>query len=236
VPFITSATHGRVLALTFQDPTSRNSFSLRAAEELETIASSLNSKIKAIVFQSSGRVFCSGGNLSDHAAMRDPSEGMRANRRIGEILAHFASLDVPTVGAVGGDCFGGGVELISAFDTIITVPHAVFGLWQRRIGLSFGWGGGERLQARLGLKRLRRLALSTDVLSAREALDVGLVDAIVPEANLHEEALKVALRLSALPHAPVGPLKVWRSNEERRLFEALWWNEEHRAVLSRRRV
>jgi enoyl-CoA hydratase/carnithine racemase len=177
-------------------------------------------------------VFCSGGNLTDYAAMTSPEEGKRVNRKIAAILDEVSRLPVPTVCAVTGDCFGGGVELISAFDVVLSVPHAMFALWQRKIGLSFGWGGGKRLESRLGIHKLRQLALSANSFSALEAMKLGLIDAVSIDERLLEDARACAMGMSALPKAPVASLKSYTPEKEKEIFESLWLNEEHAKVLA----
>lgn len=238
--------------ITFSDPASRNAFSFRAAEELwSTIENNYNQNLfDGLLFRAEGRVFCSGGQLSDYATMMEaggvrvpaaangPELGRQVNRRISEILERLALLEKPTVCLITGDCFGGGLELMSAFDGVLAAPHAMFGFWQRKIGLSFGWGGGHRLQERLGSKRTRQLALAAATVPASEALALGLVDAVHPEPLLDAAGEAWLRRWMNLPRAPVGPLKSWdvtREREphqrEREIFEELWGNEEHRETL-----
>lgn len=233
--FIRSAISDRILVVTFDDPTSRNSFSSKAAEELDRCLSANAGTFDALVFESAGRVFCSGGNLSDYAAMTKADEGKAVNRRITEVLDRVSRIETPTVCSVGGDCFGGGVELISAFDHVLAVSHAFFGLWQRKIGLSFGWGGGARLERRLGSGALRRLALSAETFDARSALSAGLVDEVVTAEILRSRALARARALMALPKAPIASLKSWEANRELEVFESLWLNEEHQKALAARK-
>jgi enoyl-CoA hydratase/carnithine racemase len=111
----------------------------------------------------------------------------------------------------------------------------MFGLWQRKIGLSYGWGGGARLEKRLGAQTLRRLALSTSAISAREALEVGLVDQLVSDSSLESYARSLAARLIALPKEPVQTLKSFDSQRESGDFNSLWWNDSHRAILESRK-
>jgi len=228
--------HDSILTLEFRDASSRNSFSIRAAEELREMCESKKGSYDAIVFYAPGRVFCSGGNLADYAAMTAANPGRDVNRRISQILDDFSRLTVPTFAVVHGDCLGGGLELISAFDTVLTSPHALFGFWQRRIALTFGWGGGRRLERRVGSKKLTQLALSASTFGSLEAHRIGLVDAVCVEPLLMEEALKRAKKLRDLPKAPVQPLKAWETAKEQQTFESLWWNEEHKAVLKARAV
>lgn len=228
---ITSFLRDDVLWVSFSDPASRNAFSIAAARELRAV---LNGSFRALVFSAPGRVFCSGGQLDDYASMASADEGRRVNDEIRDVLTKLASLPVPTIACVAGDAFGGGVELISAFDYVLSVPHAMFGLWQRRIGLSFGWGGGARLEKRLGAGVLRSLSLSTHAVSAREALSIGLVDQLVSPAALEATAASLASRLIALPPEPVATLKAFSHETEAGDFNSLWWNPSHSSVLASR--
>lgn len=231
---ITARHSDSILTLEFKDTVSRNSFSVRAAEELCAICEKEAGRVRGVIFSAPGRVFCSGGNLADYAAMTSADPGKDVNRRITEILEHVSLLPVPTVCVVEGDCFGGGLELISAFDVVISAPAALFGFWQRRIGLTFGWGGGARLIRRLGEQRVKQYALKAATFGALEAHRVGLIDAVVMEAFLMEEAAQQISRMSSLPRAPLSSIKSFEKEREQAVFEKLWWNEEHRAVLALR--
>ncbi|RYZ65331.1 MAG: enoyl-CoA hydratase/isomerase family protein, partial [Proteobacteria bacterium] len=148
------------LSIMFEDSATRNSFSVAAARELREILAA-NSSASALIFSARGRVFCSGGNLSDYASMSSAEEGMKVNNEIRSALSELSALPIPTICVVEGDCFGGGVEVVSCFDHVIAASHVVFALWQRKISLTYGWGGGSRLERRLGSSLLRNLSLST---------------------------------------------------------------------------
>lgn len=225
-----------VLMLEFRDPNSRNSFSIRAAEELREAWESNRGTYESILFTAPGRVFCSGGNLADYAAMTAANPGRDVNKRISQTLDEFSKLSVPTVCVVTGDCLGGGLELISAFDVVLSAPHALFGFWQRRIALTFGWGGGRRLEKRVGSKQLTKMALSAATFGALEAHRIGLIDAVCVEALIMEEALSRARALQELPKGPIEALKDWQSEDEQQTFDELWWSDEHRAAIMNRKA
>ena len=231
---ITSVVRDDVLWVSFSDPSSRNALSIAAARELYALMRApLN--YRALVFTAPGRVFCSGGQLDDYASMKSPDEGRVVNDEIRNVLGMLASIAVPTIACVSGDAFGGGVELMSCFDYVLSVPQAMFGLWQRKIGLSFGWGGGSRLEKRMGPGALRGLSLSAHVISAREALSIGLIDQVVQPSVLESSAAALAARLILLPIEPLATLKSFESEKESEAFNSLWWNPSHSAVLASRR-
>ncbi len=227
---ISSKIENQILSVVFEDDRSRNSLSLAAARALRM--SLRSGDYDALVFSAKGRVFCSGGHLGDYGQMTEAAQGIEVNREISSILEELSLLPVPTFAGIEGDCFGGGVELLSAFDFVYSAPHALFGLWQRKIGLSFGWGGGARLEKRLGPHLLRRFSLSTDSITAEEALRLSLIDGIFPRGQVQTGIMERVGSMRKLPAAPVASLKRWVPEKEREIFEGLWWNDEHRSVLS----
>src|SRR5690606_8509059 len=132
-----------------------------------------------------------------------------------------------------GDCFGGGVELLSTFDFVVSTPKSFFGLWQRRIGLTFGWGGGIRLEKRVGAKKLIQASLLAHSFSAFEAAQIGLVDLILPAAHIENKALDLIAKLNKRPQVPFLPIKLWTSLKERSIFEKLWFNKDHQDILKK---
>ncbi len=222
----------RVGHLLFDDSASRNSLRVSTASELLKFLRRAEKECDALLFSAAGPVFCSGGNLRDHDT-QGPTKGRAANRKIAAVLSVLDGLSIPTVALVERDALGGGVELLSAFDFILTTPHVLLGFWQRRLGLSFGWGGGARLESRIGVGRLRRLALEARAVSAGEALEVGLVDQVVPTWSALGDALALCLRLGSLPRKSVAAMKKRTPKNERAVFEKLWFGADHKAALGR---
>jgi enoyl-CoA hydratase/carnithine racemase len=233
--FIRSRLEGEILFITFQDSSSRNSWSLGASRELREVLRARDPRVRALVFSAEGRVFCSGGNLSDYAALSKAEEGRAINDEITSDLAALASLGVPTVCSIGGDCFGGGVELASAFDVVLAAPHVMFGLWQKKIGLSYGWGGGARIERRIGSARLREWSLTSRCVLASEARAAGLIDEVVAADSLAARTVDVAKRLASGSMAATVALKNFDSKQERETFHSLWWTDDHRAALQSRK-
>jgi enoyl-CoA hydratase/carnithine racemase len=231
---------GRIVSigeLVFSDHSSRNSFSLETSRELLKILPQIEKTCDALLFRSEGRVFCSGGNLKDQVAL-GASKSKLANREITKCLTRLSQLSIPTIALVEGDALGGGLELLSAFDSVVATPHAVFGLWQRRMGLSFGWGGGARLKRLMPPGELTRLALESAPLSATEAKIKGFVDHLAPSWSARSNALALALRLASLPQASVKVMKELKqvsaveARREQIAFEKLWFGPAHKARLA----
>lgn len=227
----------RIARFVLDDPSSKNALSLKQAEKLAKDLQLKSSKrnFDAVLVTSRGSHFCSGGNLSDYAGMKTPMQGKLVNRKITAILDSLSSLPVPTACVVQGDCLGGGLELLGSFDYVVSVPEAQFGFWQRKIALSFGWGGRKRLARRLCDSRLDQLAMSSRNLSAAEALANGLIDQICLASRAEEAAEQWLLQTASLPALPLEELKksIGKKVDERKFFEKLWWNKEHLKVLQK---
>jgi len=203
-----------ILYLTFKSPSTRNALSLKAAEAF--LQHALQEPIDGLVLLGEGSVFCSGGQLKDYA--KNPEAGLKVNKRIFQILEDFSSLPFFKVAYVDGLCVGGGVEWLSSMDQIFCSPRSRFGLWQRKIGLSFGWGGGARLEKWIGKSQTRRWLLQTSLLSAYRCKELGFVENILmPQSFLDKIQKESFWKLKTFD----GSERLWSfsANKESELFD-----------------
>lgn len=222
----------RVLRLTLSHPEKSNAFGPVEAEALMR-ALRQASKAEALIFTSQrSRFFCAGGDMQYYSSLKSRAKGLLANRKIALALKSLARFPAPTLAYVNGDCLGGGLELLGAFDEVWCAPHVRFGFWQRRIGLSFGWGGFDLLSERLKAADLRRLSINAVDLSAFEARDLGLADRIVALDSWEGFATDWAARTVALPRAPLKVLKSATAATEAKSFSTLWGKSEHAQALA----
>ncbi len=209
---------------------SGNSFSAVEADLLLKHLRDLKG-IDGVVFESEGPgPFCSGGDLIQYASHTRASQGHKINRLIRKALDQLDNLNVPTVAVVEGDCFGGGVELLSAFDHVISTSQVHFGFWQRKIGLTFGWGGYLRLRKRMSESELKNKALVTTGFSSFEALDSGLINEISPAYEIEKRALDWLAKASSWSKESLVATKLSvkkDANQEAKIFEKLWFNKDH---------
>ena len=223
----------KILTITLDDPSTANAFSPQAAMELAKRLDEYKEKCNGLLFQTSGqRFFCTGGNLKVYAEL-SKSEALKVNKRIKKTLDELSSWPHPTVCVVAGDCFGGGLELLSAFDQVYSTPESNFGFWQRRISLTFGWGGYTRLLRRVEERSLKRLALEARSICSYEALRLGLVDEVGSFHEVSERAKKWLDSASRWPKSPVKDLKRLSIKDEFNRFKSLWHNPEHLRVLEK---
>ncbi len=199
--------------------------SLDAARVLRGVVKEFRAWRGLVVVTSGHRsMFCSGGNLSDYAKLRGRAPGLKINREITACLDAFGKWPAVKLAVVEGDVLGGGMEWLARFDYRWSVPSALFAFWQRRIGLSTGWGGGRAWSAKIGEDKVRSLLMEGSLLSAEAALRLGLVDRVMSSWKI---------RKAAELHSVSGVLSDWSVARESKIFSSLWMSEEHRSVLEK---
>lgn len=109
----------------------------------------------------------------------------------------------PILAAIDGFCLGGGLELALACDLRLATPRSTFGLPEVRWGIIPGQGGTQRLPRTVPAAIALEMVLTGRPISARRALEVGLVNRVVPPGALHAEALALAREISSLPEEAV---------------------------------
>lgn len=232
-------TREKILIAYFDNSSRSNAFGIGCAKEFHKIIKHIKKhKIEGFLLTSDQRIFCSGGNLSDYAKLKTKSQGIKINKEIAKILNEFSKMTVPTICLINGDCLGGGIEWVTAFDTIYATPSAFFGMWQRRIGLSWGWGGGHRLKMRISKKNLLNWVLNANNFSSYKAQEIGLVDAIHASEIIFERGLDFLKKQKDLPNIPFSKIKSTDlvshiTKNEQRVFQSLWMNPEHQRLLSK---
>lgn len=230
MPLLNHSVVDKVLHIELDDPEARNAFSPAMAEEFDLALKS--HQFSAVVVTAKGPSFCSGGNLKYYAKLKNKDQGLEANERITQILDNFHKLNVPKACFINGTVFGGGIELVSCFDFVCSSPSSLFGLWQRRIGLTFGWGAESRLLCRLSQRDLKRWLLSADTISAYQANRLGLVDKV----SLSNQGKKDCLQWlkASLDLGDEGLKAILdHDGESEKAFKKLWMTEKHKAMLKR---
>ncbi|WP_415909688.1 enoyl-CoA hydratase-related protein [Oleiharenicola sp. Vm1] len=188
--------------IVFDDPASRaNVFNpptqaaLRAA--IETLAAQ---PVKAVVVLSGKeKIFIAGADLKWLGKIATPAEGQDASRAGHALFGMLEQFKVPVVCAIHGACAGGGYELALACHWRLAsdAKETVIGLPEVGIGLIPGWGGCARLPRLIGAKAAVEHILKAQLLPAPEAHRAGLIDEVVPAAELKARAKAAALRLAA---------------------------------------
>lgn len=169
----------------------------------DTADDALRGEIRAVVITGAGeRSFIAGADIAAMAAMT-PDEAREFSRRGHAVADALAKMPVPVIAAVNGFALGGGCEVALACDFIYAADNAKFGQPEVRLGVIPGFGGTQRLLRRVGLARALELCLTGDTIDAAEALRIGLVNKVLPQAELLPAAIAAARRI-----ADAGPIAV----------------------------
>jgi enoyl-CoA hydratase len=168
----------RVLRLLSDDGTNRltSSCVLALTEAMRELARSA----EAVIIAGNSKFFSAGADLSEIAALTGSAAFEFA--KMGQALMNaIEQFPAPTYAAIEGYCMGGGLDLALACRYRIASPHAIFGHRGAALGLITGWGGTQRLAQLLGKDRALAMFLPAEKLSAAEALETGLIEAVVDD-------------------------------------------------------
>jgi methylglutaconyl-CoA hydratase len=155
-------------------------------------------RLRAIVVTGNGRHFQAGADLGWIDAVRtsSPEDNIRVSRATATAIRRLNAAPIPTVALVQGGCFGGGTGLIAACDVVIAADNAVFSIAEVRWGLTAAIIIPQ-LNDAIGVRQVRRYALTGERFGAAEARRIGLVHEIVPAAELAAAGARVVDHLLA---------------------------------------
>lgn len=191
--------------LTINRPQALNALNARVLEDISQCLLSMEGdrEIRVLILTGAGeKAFVAGADikelqdLSVSAARNFAERGQKLFRRL-EIL------NVPVIAAVNGFALGGGFELALACDFIVASDQAQFGLPEVKLGIMPGFGGTQRLARAIGRNKARELTYTGEMLSANQALQLGLVTQVVPAGEALNAACEVGEKI-----AKKGPMGV----------------------------
>lgn len=190
----------RVAIVTIDRPEKRNAMSPTFFRELPEVLDALDADdaVRAIVLTGAGEAFSAGGDIASFAELRGTTAVRRHLRRVFDAFHAVERAELPVIAAVNGIAFGGGTELTLACDLVVASERATFSFKEATVGLIPGYGV-VRGPAVIGRHWTRWLALTADVIDARQALEIGLVQKVVPHGDLLDEAVAVAERIAGHP-------------------------------------
>jgi enoyl-CoA hydratase/carnithine racemase len=186
---------GPIGRLTLDRPAKLNPLSVTCLEELIAAAGWFDGhdEVKVVVVRGAGRAFTAGADLD---MITDTSS--RETADVGRLMAEaIEAMKAVTIAAVHGYCIGGGCVLVTACDLRVAAESARFSIPEVDIGIPLAWGGIPRLVREVGPAVTRDLVLSCRPFSPAEALTMGLVNRVVPDADLESAVDELADELAA---------------------------------------
>lgn len=183
-----------VWKLTINRPESLNALNSQVltemGEALRLISEMSFDDAKALIITGSGsKAFVAGADIKEMSSL-SASEAVQFSRKGQSVFHELNLLQIPVIAAVNGFALGGGLELALGCDFIYASDTAKMGLPEASLGLIPGFGGTVRLARAVGMRRARELIFSGDMITAAEALQYGLVNKVVPQAELMPAVMK----------------------------------------------
>jgi 2-(1,2-epoxy-1,2-dihydrophenyl)acetyl-CoA isomerase len=166
--------------------------------------------VRVVVITGAGGAFCSGADLSDGAAAS--SAGLASMRHVGDVCLALHRVPKPTIAKVGGVAAGAGLNLALGCDLVVASDEARFSEIFSKRGLSIDFGGSWVLPRLIGLHKAKELAFFADVITAKEAADFGIVNRVLPAAQLDAFVDDWAARLAAGPPIALSLTKTLLNN------------------------
>jgi len=199
------ARDGAVATITLNRPDKLNALNETLLGELSAAFGELedDASIQAVILTGAGdKAFAAGADIGAMTEM-SPTQAHAFAAKGHAVGARVEGARFPVLGAVNGFALGGGCELALACDFLYASDKARFGQPEVNLGVIPGFGGTQRLARRVGIGRARELCYTGDMIGADEALRIGLVNAVVPHAELLDR-----VRATAKKIASKGPLAI----------------------------
>ncbi len=189
-----------VVTITLDRPEKKNAINRVMWDELLAVATEIvgSSTDRCVVITGAGGSFCSGADLSGDGEAGSTHQ-LANMRRINSVIQAFHELPQPTIAKVTGVAAGVGFSLALGCDLLLASEEARFSTIFAKRGLSLDGGQSWLLPRLVGMHRAKQLALLAEVISAEEALALGLINRVVPSAEIDDVVAETAERLASGP-------------------------------------
>ncbi|HEX5275433.1 MAG TPA: enoyl-CoA hydratase-related protein [Candidatus Rubrimentiphilum sp.] len=191
---------GAVAILTLNRPQVLNALNAELLAKLSSELKTLDgdASVRAVIITGSGaKAFAAGADIAELNALRSAFQGATKARSGQAVTLQIERMKKPVIMAVNGFALGGGCELAMAGDILIASENAKFGQPEVNLGLMPGYGGSQRTTRLVGKGMAMQMCLTGETIDAQEALRIGLVQKVVPQAQLLEEAKRIATVIAA---------------------------------------
>jgi 2-(1,2-epoxy-1,2-dihydrophenyl)acetyl-CoA isomerase len=192
-------------------PEDGNAITLEMARELLDAAGrgDEDPQVRAVVLTGTGKMFCAGGDLKAFAAQgeRVSSYMKETTLAFHAAISRFNRMAAPVVAAINGTAAGGGLSLALAADIAVAADSAKFTMAYTKVGLTPDGGATYFLTRLLGLRRAQEMVLLNPVLTAKQALEWGLINRAVPDDQVLPVALDLAGQLAQGPPRALSEAK-----------------------------
>ncbi|MCZ7657349.1 MAG: enoyl-CoA hydratase-related protein [Xanthobacteraceae bacterium] len=211
-----------ILVVTLDRPQASNAMNTQMGRDLMELFEELQIRfdgLRCVVVTGSGeKAFCAGGDLKERRGMTD--EAWQAQHAIFErMMRAVVACPLPLIAAVNGAAYGGGCELAAAVDFVYAAETARFALTEVTLGIMPGAGGTQNLPRAVGMRRAKEIILTGQAFTAAQGAQWGLVNRVVPLADLMEATLATARRIA--DNAPIA-VRQAKQSVHRGMQMSLW--------------
>jgi enoyl-CoA hydratase len=190
--------------ITINRPDQLNCFDLETLTQLAEVIEEIkfNKDIRVVIITGAGeKSFSTGADLRERRTLSE-KEVRRNVNLIRDVFSKIEELPQPTIAAINGYAFGGGLELALACDLRIAVKEAVMGLTEVSLGIIPGAGGTQRLSRLIGVSKAKELIFTARKISAVVASEFGIVNKVVERKQLHTSLVELAAEI--IKNAPLA--------------------------------
>jgi 2-(1,2-epoxy-1,2-dihydrophenyl)acetyl-CoA isomerase len=202
---------GDIVTLCLNRPDAANAVDLQMARDLLTAAEhcATSPGVRAVVLTGKGKMFSAGGDVMSFAAAGDAVSEMMRNMTgfLHSAIARFMRMNAPLICAVNGTAAGAGLSMALMGDIVLAAASAKFTMAYTKIGVSPDGSSSFTLPRLVGMARAKEMILLNPVYTAQEALDKGLVTAVLPDEQVMARATEIATQLASGPTVAYGEVK-----------------------------
>ncbi len=197
-----------IMIITISRPKALNALNSQFFDEMNELLDEVekNKSLRVLVITGEGKAFVAGADIAEMADM-NPAQAQQFSLYGQKTFFRLEQLSIPVIAAVNGFALGGGCELMQACDIRIASSEAKFGQPEVNLGLTPGYAGTQRLPRQIGSANALFLLLTGEMISAEEALRMGLVQKVVEPDKLMEESLKIASTIASRGPSAVAKVK-----------------------------
>jgi enoyl-CoA hydratase len=203
-------TDGPVALITIAREQVRNALSGAVVAEIFAALRAVeqDDALRAVVITGAGdRAFAAGADIGELRALPGADDARRFSEETHQVGLFIARMRKPVIAAINGFALGGGMELALSCDIRLAADTAKLGQPEINLGLIPGWGGTQRLPRLVGPATAKLLCMTGDMLDAQEALRLGLVERVLPAAELLPAALTLARQIAGKAPLAVAAIK-----------------------------
>jgi enoyl-CoA hydratase len=195
--------------LTINRPNALNALNDQVISELDKVLDSIDvDTIRCVIVTGAGeKAFVAGADIAQMSKLTK-AEGEAFGKLGNDVFRKLETLPVPTIAAVNGFALGGGCELCMSCDIRLASDTAVFGQPEVGLGITPGFGGTQRMARIIGTGAAMELIYTADTIDAKRALEIGLVQHVVPAEELMDFAMAMANKIASKAQVAIRTSKM----------------------------